>query len=133
MTLSAESGSAITTSFRACDGARIRFADTGADSDTTLLLLAPWPESVWAFRRILASTHAARPDRRRRAGRIRPLGPGKRPSRPWSNNEYLHALVPNSDLHALDAGHFAWEEAPDEYGRLIADWVGGGYLRAGTP
>ena len=31
---------------------RVRFADTKADSDTTVLLLAPWPESVWAFRRI---------------------------------------------------------------------------------
>jgi pimeloyl-ACP methyl ester carboxylesterase len=24
---------------------------------------------------------------------------------------------------SLDAGHFAWEQAPDEYGRLLADWV----------
>src|SRR5579863_2678294 len=48
----AEAGSPITTYFRVCDGVRIRFADTGARSDTTLLLLAPWPESVWAFRRI---------------------------------------------------------------------------------
>ena len=45
-------GSPITTYFRVCDGVRVRFADTGADSDTTVLLLAPWPESVWAFRRI---------------------------------------------------------------------------------
>src|ERR1700746_1893255 len=50
--MSAESGSAITTYFRVRDGVRIRFADTGPNSDTTLLLLAPWPESVWAFRRI---------------------------------------------------------------------------------
>jgi pimeloyl-ACP methyl ester carboxylesterase len=50
--MSTESGSAIATYFRVCDGVRIRFADTGADSDTTLLLVAPWPESVWAFRRI---------------------------------------------------------------------------------
>ena len=35
--MSAESGSPITTYFRVCDGVRIRFADTGADSDTTLL------------------------------------------------------------------------------------------------
>src|SRR6266446_10801318 len=50
--MSAGPGSPITTYFRVCDGVRIRFADTGADSDTTVLLLAPWPESVWAFRRI---------------------------------------------------------------------------------
>ena len=40
----------ITTYFRVCDGVRVRFADTKADSETTLLLLAPWPESLWAFR-----------------------------------------------------------------------------------
>ncbi len=49
---------------------------------------------------------------------------------PWSNNEYLHELLPNSEIHSLDAGHFAWEQAPDDYGRLIADWVSGGYRRA---
>ena len=29
---------------------------------------------------------------------------------PWSNNEYVNELVPNSEIHALDAGHFAWEQ-----------------------
>jgi pimeloyl-ACP methyl ester carboxylesterase len=48
---------------------------------------------------------------------------------PWSNNEYLHDLLPNSTIHPLDAGHYAWEQAPEEYGRLVADWVGGGYRR----
>ena len=45
---------------------------------------------------------------------------------PWSNNEYLFDLLPNSEIHPLDAGHFAWEEAADAYGRLIVEWVGGG-------
>jgi hypothetical protein len=40
--------------------------------------------------------------------------------------------VPNSEIHALDAGHFAWEQAAEEYGRLVVDWIDGGYLRAGT-
>jgi pimeloyl-ACP methyl ester carboxylesterase len=48
---------------------------------------------------------------------------------PWSNNEYLHDLLPNSEIHSLDAGHFAWEQAAEEYGRLVADWVSGGYRR----
>ena len=30
----------------------MRFADNKADSDVTVLLLAPWPETLWAFRRI---------------------------------------------------------------------------------
>src|SRR4029453_8913604 len=44
--------SPISTYFRVCDGVRVRFADNRADSDITVLLLAPWPESLWAFRRI---------------------------------------------------------------------------------
>ena len=34
---------------------------------------------------------------------------------PWSNNEYLADLLPNSQLHLLDAGHFAWEQASDAW------------------
>ena len=50
--MSAEGVSSINTYFRVCDGVRVRFADNRADSDITVLLLAPWPESLWAFRRI---------------------------------------------------------------------------------
>ncbi len=42
----------ICTYFRVCDGVRVRFADNKEDSEITLLLLAPWPESLWAYRRI---------------------------------------------------------------------------------
>ena len=48
---------------------------------------------------------------------------------PWSNNQYLHDLLPNSEIHPLNAGHFAWEQAAQEYGRLVTDWVTGGYRR----
>jgi pimeloyl-ACP methyl ester carboxylesterase len=48
---------------------------------------------------------------------------------PWSNNQYLDDLLPNSEIHPLDAGHYAWEQAPEDYGRLVADWVSGGYRR----
>jgi len=50
--MSAEAVSPITTYFRVCDGERVRFADNKADSDVTVLFLAPWPETLWAFRRI---------------------------------------------------------------------------------
>src|ERR1700751_243446 len=50
---------------------------------------------------------------------------------PWSNNQYLADLLPNSEIHALDAGHFAWEQAPERYGSLIVDWVTGGSQRLG--
>jgi pimeloyl-ACP methyl ester carboxylesterase len=52
---------------------------------------------------------------------------------PVANAEFLHARLPNSRLDVLDAGHLAWEEAPAEYGAIIADWVDGGYLAGGTP
>jgi pimeloyl-ACP methyl ester carboxylesterase len=50
--MSAAAGSPIATYFRVCDGVRVRFADTKADSGATVLLLAPWAEGLWAFRRI---------------------------------------------------------------------------------
>ncbi len=279
--MSAEPAS-ITTYFRVCDGVRVRYADTKAKSDTTLLMLAPWPESLWAFRRIwnqvktlgrvvaidmpgfghsdqtrpeliapdasgqflarlveewgLGAPHVVGPDVGTAAalllaakspdrvtsltvggGAVRfPIDAGgalkdvieapsldvvrgldartnigyaveggaagasepevhedyvsaydlgrfaesarfvrhypeqnpvlrdllptiKTPTQivagrdddlvPWSNAEYLHELLPNSEIHPLDAGHFAWEQAAEEYGRLVVDWVSGGYKR----
>lgn len=41
---------------------------------------------------------------------------------PVENAEYLHQHLPNSKLDIVDAGHFVWEEAPDEYGRIVNDW-----------
>jgi pimeloyl-ACP methyl ester carboxylesterase len=277
--MSTQEASPITTYFRVCDGVRVRFADTKADSDTTLLLLAPWPESLWAFRRIwnqvtqlgrvvaidlpgfghsdgrpgliapdaagaflsrlidewgLGSPHIVGPDvgtaaalflAARDPGRVTSLSigggavrfpieaggalkdvieapsldvvrgldartnigqavEGVAPSAtepevhedyvsaydlgrfaesarfvrhypeqnpvladllptittptqilagrdddlvPWSNNQYLADVLPNSEIHPLDAGHFAWEQAAAEYGQLVVDWVGGGY------
>ena len=274
----------ITTYFRVCDGVRVRFADTRAESDVAMLLLSPWPESVWAFRRIwrrisplgrvvaidlpgfghsdgrpeliapdasgeflarlidewgLGAPHIIGPDvgtaaalflAAKSAEHISSLTIGggavtfpveasgalkdviEAPSLdvirsqdartnigyavesgaprdsepdvhedyvsaydlgrfaesarfvrhypeqnpvlrdllpkitaptqilagrdddlvPWSNNQYLDDLLPNSEIHPLDAGHFAWEQAAGEYGRLVVDWVSGGYRRVAT-
>jgi len=282
--MGAEPVSTISTYFRVCDGVRVRFADTKAPSDVTVLLLAPWPESLWAFRRIwnrvaavarvvaidlpgfghsdgrpeliapdssgvflarlidewdLGAPHVVGPDIGTAAalflaakapervtsltiggGAVRyPIEAGgelediiEAPSLdvvraldartnigyavepgassasepevhedyvsaydlgrfaesarfvrhypeqnpilrdllpsimtptqilagrhddlvPWSNNEYLEKLLPNSEIHPLDAGHFAWEEAAEEYGRLIGDWISGAYRRVAT-
>ena len=282
--MSTETVSPITTYFRVCDGVRVRFADNGAKSDPTVLLLAPWPESLWAFRRIwgrvsplgrvvaidmpgfgysdgrpeliapdasgaflatlidewgLGAPHVVGPDVGTAAalflaskapervtsltvggGAVRfPIEAGgalkdiiEAPSLdvvreldartnigyavepgaasgtepevhedyvsaydlgrfaesarfvrhypeqnpvlrdllptiatptqivagrdddlvPWSNNQFLHDLLPNSEIHPLDAGHFAWEQAGEEYGSLVADWVSGGYQRVGA-
>jgi hypothetical protein len=48
---------------------------------------------------------------------------------PWSNNQYLDELLPHSEIHPLEAGHFAREQAANEYGRLVVDWVSGGCRR----
>jgi len=277
--MSAEAVSPISTYFRVCDGVRVRFADNRADSDITVLLLAPWPESLWAFRRIwgrvsavgravaidlpgfghsdgrleliapdasgaflaglidewgLGAPHVVGPDVGTAAalflaarapervtsltvggGAVRfPIEAGgalkeiiEAPSLdvirgqdartnigyavepgatsdsepdvhedyvsaydlwrfaesarfvrhypeqnpvlrdllptintptqivagrdddlvPWSNSQSLHDFLRNSEIHPLDAGHFAWEQAAKEYGSLVVDWVSGGY------
>ncbi|MEU4295521.1 alpha/beta hydrolase [Kribbella sp. NPDC026596] len=48
---------------------------------------------------------------------------------PWSNNQFLADHLPHCEAHRLDAGHFAWEEASEEYARLTVDWISGGYQR----
>ena len=283
--MSVAPASPITTYFRVSDGVRLRYADTKADSDTVVLMLAPWPESLWAFRRIwdrvtplgrvlaldmpgfghsdqqrpeliapdamgeflarlidewgLGAPHIVGPDVGTAAAlflaakapeRVTSLTIGggavlfpveaggalkdviEAPSLdvvreldartnigyavqagassdsepdvhedyvsaydlgrfaesarfvrhypeqnkmlrdllptittptlivagrsddlvPWSNNQYLGEVLPNSELHPLDAGHFAWEEAADEYGRLVVDWASGGYRRVAS-
>jgi pimeloyl-ACP methyl ester carboxylesterase len=279
--MSAGAVSPISTYFRVCDGVRVRFADNRADSDTTVLLLAPWPESLLAFRRIwdrvsavgrvvaidlpgfghsdgrpdliapdasgaflgrlidegdLGAPHVVGPDvgtaaalflaakspervtsltigggavrfpidaagalkevieapsldvvrgldaRTNIGYAVEPVAARDRepdvhedyvsaydlgrfaesarfvrhypeqnpvlrdllptittPTQivagrnddlvPWSNNQYLDDLLPNSEIHPLDAGHFAWEQAAENYGRLVVDWVSGGYRR----
>ena len=57
---------------------------------------------------------------------------GRDPIVPTANAEFLHARLPNSRLDVLDAGHLAWEEAPGEYGEIIAAWANGGYLTGST-
>jgi pimeloyl-ACP methyl ester carboxylesterase len=51
---------------------------------------------------------------------------------PLANAEHLHARLPNSRLDVLDTGHFVWEEAPDQYGAIVAAWVNGCYLAGGS-
>jgi pimeloyl-ACP methyl ester carboxylesterase len=41
---------------------------------------------------------------------------------PPVNSEYLHERLPHSELHLLDSGHFAWEDAADEYASLVEAW-----------
>jgi pimeloyl-ACP methyl ester carboxylesterase len=42
---------------------------------------------------------------------------------PVSNGEYLAERIPGSKLTILPASHFAWEEVPDQFAAIVADWV----------
>ena len=46
---------------------------------------------------------------------------------PMANAEFLDGLLPNSKLSIVDAGHFVWEDAADQYSALVSDWWEGGY------
>jgi pimeloyl-ACP methyl ester carboxylesterase len=49
------------------------------------------------------------------------------PAVPPANGEFLHQRLPNSKLDLIDAGHFTWEDAADEYAALVTSWWSGGY------
>jgi pimeloyl-ACP methyl ester carboxylesterase len=46
---------------------------------------------------------------------------------PASNGVFLAERLPNSQLVTVDAGHFVWEDAPDRYASLVANWATGSY------
>ena len=41
---------------------------------------------------------------------------------PPSNHRYLDQRLPNSKLDLIDAGHFTWEDAADQYADLVTSW-----------
>jgi pimeloyl-ACP methyl ester carboxylesterase len=49
------------------------------------------------------------------------------PMVPRINAEFLNQRLPISKLNILDAGHFTWEDAADEYAALATSWWQGGY------
>ncbi|WP_199321832.1 peptide-methionine (S)-S-oxide reductase MsrA [Leptolyngbya sp. FACHB-321] len=50
---------------------------------------------------------------------------------PLVNAEFLQEKLPASKLAVLDAGHYTWEEASDEYAAIVTGWWGGGYAVVG--
>ncbi|MDT5187537.1 MAG: hypothetical protein QOI29_5695 [Mycobacterium sp.] len=46
---------------------------------------------------------------------------------PGINAEFLNERLPISKLNIIDAGHFTWEDAADEYAVLATSWWQGGY------
>jgi pimeloyl-ACP methyl ester carboxylesterase len=54
------------------------------------------------------------------------------PAVPQVNAEFLHHRLPHSKLDILDAGHFTWEDAADQYAALVTTWWTGGYRAASS-
>ena len=48
---------------------------------------------------------------------------------PVSNAKGLQRGLPDNKLNILDCGHFVWEDAASEYGKLACDFIQGGYAR----
>jgi pimeloyl-ACP methyl ester carboxylesterase len=48
---------------------------------------------------------------------------------PLANAAFLHERLPHSELREIDAGHFVWEDAADEYAALLKTWWAGGSER----
>jgi pimeloyl-ACP methyl ester carboxylesterase len=46
---------------------------------------------------------------------------------PPVNAEFLVERLPNAKLSVVDATHFVWEDAADEYAALVTAWWDGGY------
>lgn len=51
---------------------------------------------------------------------------------PLVNAEYLDQRLPHSQLHVIDAGHFIWEDASDEYAEVVSTWWAEGFKRYAT-
>jgi pimeloyl-ACP methyl ester carboxylesterase len=53
------------------------------------------------------------------------------PAVPPVNAEFLHQRLPHSKLDIIDAGHFTWEDAANEYAVLVMTWWDRGYPATG--
>ncbi len=53
------------------------------------------------------------------------------PAVPPVNAEFLHQRLPRSKLDIIDAGHFTWEDAADQYAALVTAWWDEGHSTAG--
>ena len=49
---------------------------------------------------------------------------------PLANAVFLDERLPMSKLDIIDAGHFTWEDAADEYATVVMSWWSGGHRKA---
>jgi pimeloyl-ACP methyl ester carboxylesterase len=52
------------------------------------------------------------------------------PAVPPVNAEFLNERLPKSQLDIVDAGHYTWEDAADEFAALVTSWWSGAYATA---
>jgi pimeloyl-ACP methyl ester carboxylesterase len=53
---------------------------------------------------------------------VRIIGGAHDTAVPLANAEFMAQRLPHSRLDILDAGHFTWEDAADEYATLVTSW-----------
>jgi pimeloyl-ACP methyl ester carboxylesterase len=51
---------------------------------------------------------------------------------PLANAAFLAQRLPHNKLDVIDAGHFTWEDAADDYAALVTSWWDGGYAATGA-
>jgi pimeloyl-ACP methyl ester carboxylesterase len=73
------------------------------------------------------AAHRPRPGRPGQHRTVRIIAGARDPAVPPVNAEFLHHRLPRSKLDVLDAGHFTWEDAADQYAGLVITWWTGGY------
>ncbi len=78
----------------------------------SLRYVQSYPSELEALRAVLAQVHTPVQIIAGRHDAVVPL----------VNAEYLHDRLPHSALCLVDAGHFVWEDAADDYATLVNAW-----------
>ncbi|PYS46809.1 MAG: hypothetical protein DMG13_29250 [Acidobacteria bacterium] len=125
--MTTSSHSPIKTEARRIDGVSIRYAESDA-RDVSAILLSPWQESLFTFEqmwsRLAEHAHLVAIDLP-----VQIITGDHDPGVLPVNSDYLHKQLPHSKSVKINAGHFAWADAADEYTTQIIDWWSGGYER----
>ena len=130
--LTLPSNQAIQPRFRTIDGLSIRYAESEPGADLykdylsayegdrffeSMRYVRTYPAQLPVLRDLLSGIQTP----------VQNIAGGHDRAVPPANSEFLHQRLPHSKLDILDAGHFTWEDSPDEYAALITDWWAGGY------
>ena len=109
------------------DGLRIRLSRSGRADGVPVLFTSPWPESIYAFHRVLPDFVGTYP-----VVAIDLPGFGLSESRPEimspkATGTFLVKVAAHLKLPLLQAAHRVWEEATETYSNEVMSWIGGGF------